>query len=434
MMGAMTSQPAGGPADLFAYLDGSPSPFHAVGSTASRLGAAGFVERDEAAAWSTDPGRWFIRRGGSIVAWVTTERHRPTSGFRVVGAHTDSPNLRVKPGPDTGRAGHRQIGVEIYGGVLLNSWLDRDLGLSGRIVLDSDGSLDETLLLVDRPLMRVPQLAIHLDRDITQSGLQLNPQQHLVPTWGLGTSSPGELMDFVADQAGVGPGSILGWDLMLHDLTPATLGGVDDEFIFSARLDNLLSCHSATVALVSAAGGDPDAIPVICLFDHEEVGSVSASGASSSMLPSVLERIIATLGGGRDELHVALAGSACVSADGAHGTHPNYADRHEPDHHIALNGGPVIKHNANERYATNGTSAAMFARACRDAGLDVQHFVNRADMPCGSTIGPVTAARLGIDTVDAGVAQLAMHSAREMVGSADPARFTGALTAFLQAD
>jgi aspartyl aminopeptidase len=319
--------------------------------------------------------------------------------------------------------------------VLLNSWLDRDLGLSGRVTV-IDGATPVThLFRDDRALLRIPQLAIHLDREINQNGLKLNPQQHLVPTWGLGSPESGAFVRYLAGQIGVEADSVASWDVMTHDIAPGCVAGVDGELISSARLDNQLSCWAALQALLDLpsvdAEGDPGPVAVVVLFDHEEIGSTSSSGADSDLLPTTLERIVHTGGGDRDAFLRAVAASRCVSADGAHATHPNYAERHDPDHPITLNGGPVLKHNANVRYATDAVTAAWFEAVCRAAGIPVQHFVSRDDMPCGSTIGPITAGRLGIPTVDVGVAQLAMHSARELCGSADPAWFRRALGSFL---
>ncbi len=432
MMGAMTAAHA---ADLLSFLDASPSPYHAVAAAASRLEGADFVEVDERRAWPREPGRYFVRRGGSLVAWAIGEP-APDLRFRIVGAHTDSPNLRVKPVPDTASAGFRQVGVEVYGGALHNSWLDRDLGVSGRLTVRNGAALDDVVVRVDDIGLRIPQLAIHLDRDVNTKGLVLNAQTHLSPVWGLGRGDTAEFVSVVAERASVPADAVIGHDLMLHDLTPARLVGAEREFIASARLDNLLSCHAGLASLLRVVdSGDPGAtVPVVCLFDHEEIGSTSAAGAGSSMLPTIVERIVGGAGGDREALAAVLARSACASADGAHGTHPNYSDRHDPNHHIALDGGPVIKHNANVRYATDGPSAAAFVLACERADVAHQRFVMRSDMACGSTIGPTTAARLGISTVDVGVAQLSMHSTREMCGSADPERFRRALTEFLSGD
>jgi aspartyl aminopeptidase len=373
-----------------------------------------------------------VRRGGSIVAWATAAHHAPTTPFRIVGAHTDSPNLRVKPHADAGRVGYRQLAVEVYGGALLDTWLDRDLGLSGRVVVRDGAGAAERLLRIDRPLLRIPHLAIHLDPDITDKGLHLNPQQHLSPVWGLGDPTPGGFSAFVAGELGVGAGDILAWDLMTHDLAPGTLAGVDEELISSPRLDNLCSAWAGLRALLAVTAGDgPPDIPVLVLFDHEEIGSTSDRGAASNLLPAVVERISAGLGGAREDLLRALAGSLCASADMAHATHPNYADRHEPGHQIALNGGPVLKVNSNLRYATDGASGAAFVLACEQAGVPYQRYAHRSDLRCGSTIGPITAAELGIATFDVGAPQLAMHSSRELGGAEDPALYTAALAGFL---
>jgi aspartyl aminopeptidase len=417
--------------DLLAFIDASPSPFHACETSAARLTRAGFVEVRETESWDASATRAFVRRGGSLVAWDAPPELAPDAPIRMVGAHTDSPNLRVKPRPDIGRAGTRQIAVEVYGGVLLNSWLDRDLGLSGRVVVDDDGTTRERLLRVDRPLLRIPQLAIHLDREIYTTGLLLNPQQHVVPLWGLGASDEGGFVHFLATELGVDANQILSWEVMTHDLTPSAVVGVDDELLSAPRLDNLCSCWAATDALVAPATDGATNVRVISLFDHEEVGSASDRGAGSSMLPTVLERIVRARGGDRDSYQRALAGSACASADMAHATHPNYPERHDPGHTIALGGGPTLKTNVNLRYASDATSIALLELAARQAGAPFQRFVSRNDMPCGSTIGPITAARLGVPTVDVGAPMLAMHSARELGAVADVAPYRDLLAAFL---
>jgi aspartyl aminopeptidase len=424
--------------DLGRFVSASPSPFHAVAEVVRRLDGSGFHVVDETDPWPVAPGRYAMVRGGSVVAWASDGGRSPSAGFRIVGAHTDSPNLRIRPRPDSGAVGFRQLGVETYGGVLLNSWLDRDLGLSGRVaVRGPDGTPELRLFRVDEPLLRVPQLAIHLDRGVNADGLKLDPQAHIVPIWGTGTAAEGDFRGFVADRAGVDADAVLGWDAMAHDLTPPALLGADRSLLAAPRIDNQLSCHAATAALValSTDDGSPGPggpVPVVCLFDHEEVGSESASGAASSLLPTVLERIAGAAGLDRDGWFAALAASACLSADGAHATHPNYVGRHEPGHLVEVNAGPVLKHNANVRYATDATGEALVATAAAAAGVRLQHFVTRGDMPCGSTIGPVTAARLGITTVDVGVAQLSMHSARELCGADDPAAFVALLSEFLR--
>ncbi|MCP4959734.1 MAG: M18 family aminopeptidase [Actinomycetia bacterium] len=414
--------------DLFSYIATSPSPFHAVAAAAERLEAVGFTQLDEAERWTEPAGRHFVKRSGALIAWVRSDAAGPGTPVRLVGAHTDSPNLRIKPNPDTGRAGYRQLGVEVYGGPLLNSWLDRDLGISGRVFVGSGTSTEQQLVQINSPVARVAQLAIHLDREVND-GLKLDRQQHLAPIWGLGAPTDGDLVAEVAQTIGTSPEEISGFDLMLHDLTvPASLG-IDATMYAAPRIDNLASCHAAVIGLIDS--GAEDGFSMICLFDHEEVGSGSATGADGAMLAHVLERIELGCGGDRESLLRSTTGSWCVSADGAHAVHPNYLDRYEPDHHVVLNGGPVIKTNTNERYATAADGVAMFRSVCETVGVATQVYSHRTNLACGSTIGPLTAANLGIRTIDVGSAQLSMHSARELGGSEDPALLTAALGAFL---
>ena len=413
-------------AELAAYLDASPSPFHAAASSAERLAAAGFVEVDETDVWGATP-LGFVRRGGAFVAWAVPDGLAAYAPFRIVGAHTDSPGLRIKPNPDGGLLGWRQLGVEVYGGPLLNSWLDRDLGVAGALTLRSG---EQVLVDVRRPVARIPQLAIHLDRDVSDKGLVLDRQAHLSPVWGTGDPSPGAFAAWIAGEAGVTPDQVSGWELQLYDLTPAGLLGQDRTLFASGRLDNQLSCWAATAAL-RAAEREVGHTAVIALFDHEEVGSESVSGASGPLLTTVLERLVLARGGSREDLHRSFAGSSCVSADNAHAVHPNYPERHEPNHRPMVNRGPAIKVNSNQRYATSSATAAVFQRACDSAGVPYQTFVSRNNMPCGSTIGPLAATRLGIATVDVGVPQLSMHSARELCGAADPLHLATALRSYL---
>ena len=420
--------------DLLGFLAAGTSPYHAVAEVAARLDAAGFTQVDLAEPWSP-AGLGYVVRGGAIIAWALPPGTEPWTPFRLVGAHTDSPNLRLKPHPDLHRAGWAQLGVEVYGGALWNSWLDRDLGLSGRLaVADGSDRLREVLVRVDEPLCRIPQLAIHLDRGVNEAGLKLDPQVHLTPVWGAGPAARSDVVAFLAGRAGVRPGQVLGWDVMLHDLTPPSrLGGLG-ELISAARLDNLVSCWAATTALVgTTTAPEPGRhASVVSLFDHEEVGSTTATGADGALLEHVLERLVSARGGSRDDLLRAYAGSVCASADMAHATHPNYPERHDLAHPVVVGGGPVVKVNASQRYATDATTAAVLVQACERAGVPHQAFVSRNDQPCGSTIGPLTAARLGIATVDVGVPQLSMHSARELCGAEDPIWFARALGAFLQ--
>ena len=420
---------------LIDFVDASPSSFHACAEAAARLTEAGFTEVVESEPFPTAPGAHFLIRGGSLIAWDTRGAYAaglgPAAGFRVVGAHTDSPNLRIKPNPDHLKAGWQSLGVEVYGGPLLNSWLDRDLGLAGRVAVRGEGRATvETRLFHDTtPLLRVAQLAIHLDREQNE-GLTLNRQQHLEPLWGLG-DIPGDFRRYLSEQVRVPAADLLGWDVMTHPVEPSRRLGRRRELIAAPRLDNLGTSYAGVRALVEAARTEPRLVPVLVLFDHEEVGSQSERGAMSTLLPSVLERLVLAGGGSREDYWRALASTVIASGDMAHATHPNYADRHEPLHHIAVNGGPVLKINSNLRYATDSLGEAAFRLACEQAAVPMQSFVVRTDLPCGSTVGPITSALTGATTVDFGAPVLSMHSARELGGAEDPAMYVAALAAFL---
>ncbi len=414
---------------LLGFLHASPSPFHAVAEARRRLQAGGFRALTETEAWSDVSGRCFVERDGALVAWVSEQADAPQSGFRIIGAHTDSPNLRVKPNTSIASVGYRQVPVEIYGGALLNSWLDRDLGISGRVILRSG---EAALVRIDKAIGRVSQLAIHLDREVNEKGLVLDKQLHVLPMVGLGEFAGDAFVAWVAAQAGIAHADVLAHDLMFHDVAPPGLLGLDDEFVVSARIDNQFSCWAAIDALVNDRNATRGPIPMVALFDHEEVGSSSTTGAAGPLLETVIDRIAAVSGLTTDERSRALAHSTCLSSDMAHAVHPNYAERHEPGHRPIPNGGPVLKVNANQRYATSAVGAARFRAACERADVPVQVFVSKNSQPCGSTIGPITATRLGIETIDVGCAMLSMHSARELCGSADADLFVAALTSFLQ--
>lgn len=416
--------------DLLAFLDASPTSWHAAEAAARRLDATGFTECPLDEPFPLRPTRHYVRRGGSLVAWRMASDVSTPAPLRIAAAHTDSPGLRIKPSPESVVAGCVRLGVEVYGGPLLNSWLDRDLGLAGRVLVGAGADLDVRPVLDTTPVLRIPQLAIHLDRGVNDTGLKLDRQQHLQPLWGLATPDAGSFRAYVAALADVDVDAVRGWDLVPFDLTPARLCGPRREFLASARLDDLLSSHAAISALVEAAP-DTGVVAVAALVDHEEVGSTSTLGADGRFLPSVIERILATHGSGRAESLATLARSHAVSLDMAHATHPNHPERHDPSHPVLLDGGPVVKHNAQQRYATSLESLAPFLAACDATGVGVQHFVSHSEMPCGSTIGPALASGLGIDVVDVGVAQLAMHSTREVCGSSDHGRLTRALTAYL---
>ncbi|SON60647.1 putative M18 family aminopeptidase 2 [Mycobacterium simulans] len=417
----MTATAAG----LCEFIDASPSPFHVCATVARRLHDAGYTELNEADSWPDQPGRYFTVRAGSLVAWNSDAA---ASAFRIVGAHTDSPNLRVKQHPDRLVAGWQVVALEPYGGAWLNSWLDRDLGISGRLSVRDGARVTHRLVRIDDPILRVPQLAIHLAED--RKSVTLDPQRHINAVWGIGRET-GSFVGYVAERAGVAESDVLAADLMTHDLTPSAVIGADASLLSAPRLDNQASCYAGLEALLAAQ--PRDYLPVLVLFDHEEVGSSSGHGAQSNLLGTVLERIVLVAGGSREDYLRRLPVSLLASADMAHATHPNYPERHEPGHLIEVNAGPVLKVHPNLRYATDGRTAAAFALACEQAGVPLQRYEHRADLPCGSTIGPLASARTGIPTVDVGAAQLAMHSARELMGAHDVAAYSAALRAFLSA-
>jgi aspartyl aminopeptidase len=424
--------------DLLSFIDRSPTPYHAVEEAVRRLEAAGFARLAEGDVWDHSPGaRYFVVRGqGSLVAFEVGSQPPAQAGFRIVGAHTDSPNLRLKPQPDVTAHGYQQLAVEPYGGVLLHTWLDRDLSLAGRVSIMRDDVVETLLIDFARPILRVPNLAIHLFREIKDAGLKLNPQEHMAPVIGLeGTPSIAELLATelrAQDRADVTPDQILSHDLMAYDSQPCGVFGARGEFISAPRLDNLASSHAGLCALIQACEGGPAAFSrAVALYDHEEVGSRSAQGAAGSFLADVLERVVSGYKGGEPQgLARALSTSTLISADMAHAVHPNYADRHESGHKPVVGKGPVIKVNANQAYASDAETSGHFAALCRSVDVVPQHFVTRSDLACGSTIGPITAARVGIRTVDVGSPMLAMHSCREMAGTADVEPMVDVLRAF----
>lgn len=420
--------------DLLDFLHQSPSPFHAVASAVRRLESAGFSELRTQDSWrELAAGRYYLRNGDSCLFAFVLPRKTPR-GFRIIGAHTDSPNLRLKPHAAYTKEGYGQLGVEVYGGVLLNSWLDRDLGIAGRVMVpDGDGGVQSKLVRIDRPLARVPQLAIHLDREVNDKGVVLNKQEHLAPIWTQGTVDLMDLSRLVAGELGLAAEDVLLHDLMLYDLTAPTLAGRNQEFLLSARLDDQAMCHAAVRALLDSCEGaeDGEMIPLISLLDHEEVGSQSAQGAGSAAVPHLLERLAASRGLDREGYLRMLASSTCISADMSHAVHPNYVDRHEARHRPQMNGGPVLKINSQQRYATSAKGGAEFVRLCRASDIPHQTYVHRTDLPCGSTIGPITSTLLGMETIDIGNPMLSMHSAREMGGAKDPELMGRVLAAFL---
>lgn len=444
--------------DLGAFIQASPSSFHAAAEVARRLERAGFVWLDETADWPSHPdaadgraqtadvapaaasqrrrtsrrrdgaGRYYVIRDGAVVAWVRPAGAPPTAPFRIVGAHTDSPGFTLKPLPTIRSHGWLQAGVEVYGGPLLNSWLDRDLELAGRVVTSGG----EERLVRTGTLLRIPQLAVHLDRSVNDEGLKLDRQRHLVPVFGAAPENANAeedvLLNRLAALADVPVGDLAGYDLRLADTQAPARLGLHGELFASARLDNLVSVHAGVRAITASALSGADHVSVLAAFDHEELGSASRSGAGGSLLEDVLERVV---GGAPGELRRSLAASWCLSADAGHAVHPNYADRHDPVNRPRPGAGPLLKLNANQRYATDAVGAAEWARVCANAGVGFQHFVSNNSVPCGSTIGPLTATRLGVRTIDVGVPLLSMHSARELCHVDDVVALGTAVSAFL---
>ncbi len=398
---------------------------------ARRLEEAGYRRLDETEAWRLVPGeRVYVTRNDSSLIALQLPRER-LAALRLIGAHTDSPGLRLKPNAAQSAAGWLQLGVEVYGGALLAPWFDRDLGLAGRVHLrHADGRIEGVLLDVDQPIAIIPSLAIHLDRE-ANNGRAINAQTEMAPVFLQGGETPDLerlLKRWLAEQHGLEDVELLDFELAFRDMQPPSRVGVEGELIASARLDNLLSCFIGLEALLASDGTQG---AVLVANDHEEVGSASACGAQGPFLGDVLRRVSAQLGEGGEEGFIRLIqASRLISCDNAHALHPNFPDKHDAGHGPALNGGPVIKVNASQRYATNSATSALFRDLCREAEVPVQTFVTRADMGCGSTIGPITATELGVPTLDVGVPQWAMHSIRETAGARDVELLTRVLTAF----
>ncbi|HWD62289.1 MAG TPA: M18 family aminopeptidase [Humibacter sp.] len=419
-----------------AFIQASPSSYHAAAETARQLEQAGFSLVDESDAWPAAElgvaSRGVLARDGAVVAWAIPADADATTPFRIVGAHTDSPGFKLKPMPTTGAAGWLQAGVEVYGGPLLNSWLDRELELAGRVVT-TDGTEQ---LVRSGALLRIPQLAIHLDRGVNSEGLKLDKQRNTAPVWGVGDVNEADLLARVVEGSGVRASDIAGYDLVMCDTQPPHVFGADGTLFASPRLDNLSSVYAGLHALLEQAGGDREPssgqISVLAAFDHEELGSESRSGANGPILDDVLTRIGMALGADVEDRKRAFAASWCVSADAGHAVHPNYPEKHDPANRPIVGGGPLLKINGNQRYATDAHGAALWSRLCAAAGVPYQEFVSNNDVPCGTTIGPLTATRLGIRTVDVGVALLSMHSARELCHVDDPASLSAALSVFFE--
>ena len=409
--------------DLMVFLDASPTPFHAVRCMSELLAKSGFTELNESDNWTLKTGdkHFLSRNGSSIIAFTVGSSPLTTAGLRMTGAHTDSPCLMVKPQPEIAVKGYLQLGVEVYGGALLNPWFDRDLSIAGRLVYrNKRQQLKQTLVDFKRPVAIIPSLAIHLDRK-ANSDRTVNAQTDLPPLLMM-TDKAESFRELLADEFLLDGEEVLDYEMCLYDTQGAAMLGINNELLASARLDNLLSCFATTQALIQA---DATNTCLMVCNDHEEVGSVSAVGADGPFLEAVVARLTES-----DERNAVIDKSLMISCDNAHAVHPNYPSTHDSLHSPRLNGGPVIKVNVKQRYATTSLTASLFRQLCADVDVPVQSFVSRSDTACGSTVGPITAARLGVATLDVGIPQLAMHSCREVTGSQDAARLTDVLTAF----
>ena len=417
--------------DLLDFIDASPSPWHVVTTSSERLTKAGFKALNESEAWQLETGgRYFVTRGGSsIIAFTIGQNSLPISGFNMVGAHTDSPGLRLKPHAAFSSDGLIRIGVEVYGGPILATFADRDLSMAGRVNVRIANGFETRLIKFDKPLLRLPNLAIHMNREVNDKGLKFNKQTELPLLFGEsanGIEADAQFLGHIAKSIKVEVKDIINFELNVFDTQKGIIWGANQEFIADSQLDNLASCHAALSALL--ANKKPNNTAICALFDHEEVGSESATGASGSFLADIVERISLHLN--KEEKLRALANSFFISADMAHAFHPNHVGSYEPCHHVHINKGPVIKTNANQRYATNAESAARFIRLCEHAGVPYQEYAHRTDLGCGSTIGPIVASRLGVASVDVGSPMWAMHSVRESTGVLDHAYMIKVLTTY----
>lgn len=418
--------------DLLDFIDASPSPWHAVTACETRLLAGGFRRLEEVDRWHLAAGdRCYVVRGGaSIIAFTIGNQPASSSGLRLIGAHTDSPGLRLKPKPAENAQGITRLGVEVYGGPILATFADRDLSLAGRVNVRTADGFATRLVHLTEPLLRLPNLAIHMNRDVNENGLKFNKQTELPLLLAIAESDTDAGTQFrrpIAEALGVEIDDLLTWELSAYDTQKGSFWGVDREFIANSQLDNLASCHAALSALLAITS--PVATCLCAFFDHEEVGSESAAGAGGSFVADVIQRIAASAQLDTEDHHRMLARSFFMSADMAHAWHPNFPAAYEPCHRVMVNGGPVIKSNANQRYSTNAETSARFIALCEKAKVPYQQYAHRTDLGCGSTIGPIVAARLGIPSIDIGSPMWAMHSIRESAGVLDHHYMTTVLSA-----
>jgi len=419
----ITSEDRAHAQDLLNFIDASPSPWHAVQSITQRLQAHGFVLLQEKLRWKLEFGKgYFVVRGASLIAFRIGQQSLPETGFRMIGAHTDSPGLRIKTNAAHASDGLVRLGVEIYGGPILATFSDRDLSLAGRVNVRTAQGFETRLINFEQPLLRLPNLAIHMNREVNEQGLKLNKQTELPLLFAIAVDkiSAGEhFLNLLADELKVKALDILTYELTVCDTQAGVFWGAGHEFIASSQLDNLASCHAALTALLATP--TPAATCIAAFFDHEEVGSESAAGAGGSFAGDVIERISLCMDLDDEQQHCVAAHSFFISADMAHAYQPNFPNAYEPNHRVMVNAGPVIKTNANQRYSTNADTAARFITLCESAGVPYQNYTHRTDLGCGSTIGPIVAASLGIASVDVGSPMWAMHSLRESAGVQDVA-------------
>ncbi len=421
--------------NLLDFIDDSPSPWHAVASMENQLRVQGFECLKETEAWSLQPGEryYVIRDNSSIIAFVVGNRSLAESGFSIVGAHTDSPGLRIKPRPVMTGEGLVRLGVEIYGGPILATFSDRDLSLAGRISYkDETGNIQSRLIRFDQPLLRLPNLAIHMNRKVNEDGLKFHKQLELpLIVSAIDAELPAEYFIQLLEQVSDVPAKhILNWELNVYDTQKGCFWGDEKQFYANSQLDNLASCHAGLQALLNEESQHAGNTRVCAFFDHEEVGSESSKGANSSFLQDTLKRMALAVGvAGQDYLR-ALAHSYMLSIDMAHAWQPNFSNAYDAEHKVFINKGPVIKINANQRYTSESVSAAMFIDWCQQAGVDWQQYSHRTDLPCGSTIGPMLSARLGIRSIDVGSPMWAMHSIRESAGVKDHWQMTQVIKCF----
>ncbi len=410
--------------DLLDFIDVSPSPWHAVKTVVSRLEEHGFVALSEKDAWDLQPGgRYYVvRDGSSIIAFVVGEMLISESGFRIFGAHTDSPGLRVKPRALSVTDQMVRVGVEVYGGPILATFTDRDLSLAGRVSYQTDtGHIADQLVKFDQPLLRLPNLAIHMNRKVNEEGLKLNKQTELslILSTLEGQLGGRDFQKLLAAATSLNEQQIYSWELNVYDCQKGALWGERQQFIADSQLDNLASCHVGLQALLKEQSLNSGQTLVCAMFDHEEIGSETPKGADGSFLPDILERIALSRKQRREDYQRALANSFMISADMAHAYQPNFPSAYEPEHKVFVNQGPVIKINANQRYTSESVSSAVFKQCCEQVQVKWQEYSHRTDIPCGSTIGPMTAAKLGVRSVDVGNPMWAMHSIRESAGAQD---------------